>query len=292
MLTLESGMVTRRAFLATSAGMLGAAAGAGLYTRFVEPEWLDVTSRSLPIERLPASLQGARLVQLSDIHVGPRVRDAYVRDTFAKVRALAPDIVVITGDLVSRHDGMQAHAEQLYADMPRGRLATLVSFGNHDYGHEWKEPAVASRLRGMLENLGATVLVNDVTGVDGLQVVGLGDLWAGMFDPVRAFARVDPLAAHLVLSHNPDTVDLPGWGGFPGWVLAGHTHGGQCKAPFLPPPVLPVKNKRYTSGEFALDRGRCLCFNRGVGTYLPVRFNVRPEVTVFTLSAAVPEDKG
>lgn len=75
-------------------------------------------------------------------------------------------------------------------------------------------------------------------------------------------------------------------------MLAGHTHGGQCKAPFLPPPVLPVKNKRYTSGEFALDRGRCLCFNRGVGTYLPVRFNVRPEVTVFTLSAAVPEDKG
>lgn len=115
--------------------MLGAAAGAGLYTRFVEPEWLDVTSRSLPIERLPASLQGARLEQLSDIHVGPRVRGAYVRDTFAKVRALAPDIEVITGDLVSRHDGMQAHAEQLYADMPRGRLATLVSFGNHDYGN-------------------------------------------------------------------------------------------------------------------------------------------------------------
>jgi len=119
-------------------------------------------------------------------------------------------------------------------------------------------------------------------------VVGMGDLWAGMFDPVRAFARVDPGAAQLVLSHNPDSVDLPGWGAFDGWVLAGHTHGGQCKAPFLPPPILPVKNKRYSSGEFALSGGRRLYINRGVGTYLPVRFNVRPEVTVFTLEGAVP----
>jgi len=285
-------MVTRRAFLATSAGVLGAAAGAGLYTRFVEPEWLEITSRSLPIEGLPASLQGARLVQLSDIHVGPRVRDAYVRDTFAQVRALSPDIVVVTGDLVSLHDDMHAHAEQVYAEMPRGRLATVVSFGNHDYGLDWREPAVAARLRGMLENLGATVLVNEVAVVNGLQVVGLGDLWAGMFDPARAFARVDPTAPQLVLSHNPDTVDLPGWGAFSGWVLAGHTHGGQCKAPFLRPPILPVQNKRYSSGEFALDRGRRMYINRGVGTYLPVRFNVRPEVTVFSLSAAVPSDNG
>ena len=281
-------MVTRRAFLATTAGVLGAAAGAGLYTRFVEPEWLELTSRSLPIDRLPASLQGARLVQLSDIHIGPRVRDAYVRETFAQVRALSPDIVVITGDLVSWHDRMQVHAEQLYAEMPRGRLATVVTFGNHDYGPEWQDAAVAAGLRGMLQNLGATVLVNDVAEVGGLQVVGMGDLWAGMFDPVRAFSRVDPAAAQLVLSHNPDTVDLPGWGPFAGWVLAGHTHGGQCKAPFLPPPILPVKNKRYSSGEFALAGGRRLYINRGVGTYLPVRFNVRPEVTVFTLEASIP----
>lgn len=279
-------MVTRRAFLASSAAALGAAAGAGLYARFVETEWLEVTTRQLPVEQLPPSLLGARLVQLSDIHVGPRVRDAYVRDTFAQVRALSPDIVVVTGDLVSLHDGMQAHAETVYADLPRGRLATVVSFGNHDYGLNWQEPAVALRLRGMLENLGVTVLVNEVADIAGLQIIGLGDLWAGTFDPERAFARVDRSRAQLVLSHNPDTVDLPGWGGYRGWVLAGHTHGGQCKAPFLRPPILPVKNKRYSSGVFSLDGGRRMYINRGVGTYLPVRFNVRPEVTLFTLAAA------
>ncbi|WP_461414936.1 metallophosphoesterase [Gemmatimonas sp.] len=281
-------MPSRRTFLATAAGLLGTATGVGVYTRFVEPEWLDVTTLPLPVRALPRTLHGARLVQLSDIHVGATVRDQYVRETFDRVRAMAPDIVVVTGDLVSHHVGMLAHAEAIYAHLPRGRLATVVSFGNHDYGPEWKEPAVAAGLRGMLENLGVTVLVNEVVTVDGLQIIGLGDLWAGQFYPSRAFARVDPQAAQLVLSHNPDTVDLAGWGAFDGWVLAGHTHGGQCKAPFLRPPILPVQNKRYSSGVFALDGGRHMYISRGVGTYLPVRFNVRPEVTAFTLGAAPP----
>lgn len=278
-------MISRRAFLLTAGGMAAAMAGTVGYTFEVEPEWLDITNVELPIRRLPSSLVGKRLVQFSDLHIGPSVSDVYVRATFAKVRALQPDIVVLTGDLISLHPEQQPHAEAIYADLPHGSLGTFVSFGNHDYGRDWAEPKVAARLRGALENLGVTVLVNEVGMAGELQLVGLGDLWAGQFAPERAFACADPAAAQLALSHNPDTVDLPGWGTFDGWVLAGHTHGGQCKPPFLPPPVLPVKNRRYTSGAFALSRGRELYISRGVGTILPVRFNVRPEVTVFTLQS-------
>jgi predicted MPP superfamily phosphohydrolase len=279
-------MISRRGFLFTAGGIVAAMAGTVGYTFEVEPEWLDVTAVDLPIRRLSPAMVGKRLVQLSDIHVGPKVSDDYLRDTFARVRALSPEIVVITGDLISRHAGQSAHAEAVYADVPRGSLGTFVSFGNHDYGVDWTEPAVAARLRGMLENLGITVLVNEVATAGDLQLVGMGDLWAKQFEPERAFARADPALAQLVLSHNPDTVDLPGWGRYDGWVLAGHTHGGQCKPPFLPPPILPVKNRRYTSGAFDLAGGRQLYVSRGVGTILPVRFNVRPEVTVFTLRAA------
>jgi uncharacterized protein len=74
--------------------------------------------------------------------------------------------------------------------------------------------------------------------------------------------------------------------GYEGWILSGHTHGGQCKPPFLPPPLLPVRNRRYTAGEFPLTGGRRLYISRGVGHLLPVRFNVRPEVTVFELRPA------
>jgi predicted MPP superfamily phosphohydrolase len=71
-----------------------------------------------------------------------------------------------------------------------------------------------------------------------------------------------------------------------GWILSGHTHGGQCKAPFLPPPLLPVRNRRYTQGEFRLSGNRSMYINRGVGHLLPVRINVRPEVTLFELRQA------
>ena len=71
-----------------------------------------------------------------------------------------------------------------------------------------------------------------------------------------------------------------------GWILSGHTHGGQCKPPFLPPPIIPVKNKRYTAGEFDLGDGRPLYINRGLGHLIRARFNARPEVTVFRLRAA------
>ena len=130
------------------------------------------------------------------------------------------------------------------------------------------------------------MLRNEVAEIDGLQVAGLDDLWAGRFDTARGLAALDPRKASLVLSHNPDTVDEPGWGDYRGWILAGHTHGGQCKPPFLPAPLLPVRNRRYTSGEFDLSRGRTMYISRGVGYLLRVRFNVRPEVTLFHMDRA------
>ena len=90
----------------------------------------------------------------------------------------------------------------------------------------------------------------------------------------------------LVLCHNPDACDLNVWAGYQGWILAGHTHGGQCKPPFLPAPLLPVRNRRYTAGAFELTGNRQLYISRGIGHLQRVRFNVRPEVTVFTLRPA------
>lgn len=275
----------RRDFLVAGAALATTGALAG-YTRYLEPEWLEVTRRRLPVRGLPAALRGKTLVQLSDIHVSPQVHDHYVAQVFDRVRALAPDIVVFTGDFVSLHDGMLAHAERVYAGAPRGRLGTVGVFGNHDYGRDWQQPEIADRLQRILAAHGIGITRNDVSVVADLQFVCVDDLWAGRYDAAGALRRADPRAAMIALSHNPDTVDLTGWGEYRGWILSGHTHGGQCKPPFLPPPLLPVRNRRYTSGEFALGNGRTLYINRGIGTTLPVRFNARPEVTLFTLESA------
>jgi len=264
-----------------------AATPLGLYTWQWEPHWLEVVQRDLPVAHLPSSLLGSTLVQLSDIHVGPHVADDYILDVFRRVTALAPDILVYTGDLASFHDdGFYVQVERMYAAPPRGRLATLGSCGNHEYGPHWAHPDIAARVVAIAEAGGIRMLRNAVADVAGLQIVGLDDLWSRRFDSATPLATLDRTRGMIALSHNPDTVDLDAWRGFTGWILAGHTHGGQCKPPFLPPPIVPVQNTRYTAGIFELPGGRTLYVNRGVGHLFQLRFNVRPEVTVFTLQRA------
>ncbi|MDB4905261.1 MAG: putative metallophosphoesterase [Gemmatimonadetes bacterium] len=272
--------------------MLGAFAGAaalGGYTWRVEPHWVKVVERDLPIENLPASLVGKTMIQLSDIHIGPDVDDSYIIESFARVAALAPDILVITGDFFTHRGNRQEEQWQqlklVMRHMPRGRLATIGVLGNHDYGLYWRDMKVAGRVQGIAEHAGVHVLRNESVNVQGLDFVGTDDLWSGTADPMRALAQRSGDAA-IVLCHNPDAQDELQWGDYRGWVLAGHTHGGQCKPPFLPPPLLPVKNRRYVAGEVeVLGTGRRLYINRGLGHLQRVRFNVRPEITRFALSA-------
>jgi predicted MPP superfamily phosphohydrolase len=278
-------MMSRRAFVRTLGAVAATGAGVGFYTVSIEPYWLEIVHRPLPIRHLPAALAGRTLALLSDIHVSPFVSDEYLFDTFRRVSALAPDIVVITGDLVSVHHDWPEHVAAIYRHVPRGRLATVATLGNHDYGAWWADPQIAGQLCDVIGSCGITVLRNQVLDADGLQIVGLDDLWAKRFKPQDVLPTLDANRAAIALSHNPDTVDLPAWGNYEGWILSGHTHGGQCKPPFLPPPVLPVKNRRYTAGEFDLPGNRRLYVSRGVGHTIAARFNVRPEVTIFELTA-------
>lgn len=283
---VTSRRLTRRRFVQLAATSIGTAAGLGGYTWLVEPHWLEIVRRPLPIRDLPSALAGRTLAQISDVHAGLRVDDDYLVSTFSRVAALQPDIVVLTGDVVSYHAGTFEQLPRVFQNFPKGKLATLAILGNHDYGPGWSHPEIADRIVATVSPYGVTFLRNEIREVAGLQIAGLDDLWGRNFKPQPVIGAIDPMRAAVVLSHNPDTVDLAVWGDYSGWILSGHTHGGQCKPPFLPPPLLPVRNKRYTSGEFALTNDRRLYINRGVGHLQQVRFNARPEVTVFELTAA------
>ncbi|MCB1103820.1 MAG: metallophosphoesterase [Opitutaceae bacterium] len=277
--------ITRRRFL-TSVG--AAALATGLYTWRVEPHWLEITYRELRLPHLPSDLNGRTLVQISDLHIGQQVSDDYLLSAFARVRELRPDFVVHTGDLVTFDSpSVQTQAEKVMADFPTGRLGTFGILGNHDYGSNWNLTHIAHANAAILARAGCLPLRNTLTESHGLIFAGLDDYWSPNFAPEKVLRNLPHNRAIIVMSHNPDTCDLPGlWDDFQGWVLAGHTHGGQCKPPFLPPPLLPVKNKRYTAGAFAFGPGRQVYINRGVGHLLQVRFNVRPEITCFTLRPA------
>jgi predicted MPP superfamily phosphohydrolase len=268
-------------------GLAGTAATAGIYAWRIEPHWVEVVQRPLPILNLPVSLEGKRLVQISDLHIGPRVDDHYLMAALDRVRDLGPDILVLTGDFMTyRGTSTFQQLGRVLRHLPRGWKATLAALGNHDYGRGWSQMDVADRLTRYLQDLGVAVLRNQRHDVEGLKIIGIDDLWSPHFFPRKVLSDPENGHSSLVLCHNPDAADLPVWSGYQGWILSGHTHGGQCKPPFLPPPILPVKNKRYTAGEIDLGDGRWLYINRGLGHLIPVRFNVRPEITVFTLSRA------
>ena len=277
-------LFTRRKFLlAGAAGLLGA----GLYAWRIEPHWVEVVRRDLPVANLPGRLEGETLVQISDVHVGDDVDDDYLIGAFELANALEPAIVCLTGDYVtSVLDDQLDHAARVLAHLKPGRLGSVAVLGNHDYGKSSRRPAVAEGMSAILRDQGVTVLRNARHTIAGLTFVGMDDFWAPFFAPRRALAGLSPQEPCVTLCHNPDGADQPGWDGFTGWILAGHTHGGQCRPPFLPPPRLPVRNRGYTAGEFDLGDGRRMYVNRALGHLARVRFNVRPEITAFRLTAA------
>ena len=279
-------MFTRRQFLRGAAAVTAVAATTGFYTFRVEPSWVKYERRLLPINTLPAALEGKTLVQLSDIHVGSGIDQAFISQQLQRVQALSPDFVVYTGDFISYKTGKQLDKlSQVLQHAPLGRLGTAAVLGNHDYGHGWQQSEVAAELIQRVSDAGIPVLRNEVRPFAGLHIAGIDDYWGTNYAPEKITAVLDPTAPTIMLCHNPDVVDQPVWNGYQGWILSGHTHGGQVKPPFLPPPMLPVKNKLYTSGTFDLTDGRFLYISRGLGTTMSVRFNARPEVTIFTLTA-------
>jgi uncharacterized protein len=302
-------MFNRRQALKLLFAAGAAAALTGLYTWRWEPHWLEFTYPTLPIRGLPKELEGKTLAQIADTHIGPEVDDDYVIESFQQTQAQSPDFVVFTGDWISYRSVQQfEQLKRVLAHVPHGRLGTIGILGNHDYGRAWSMPDVADSVSQIARDAGVTVLRNDAVTVAGLRFIGLDDFWGLNFHPGPALAKYGNLrtssstnqedqqgaktdakepAASIVLSHNPDVADLQVWSNYQGWILSGHTHGGQCKPPFLPPPELPVKNKLYTAGKFNLPCNRRMYISRGVGHLLRVRFNVRPEIPVFTLQREV-----
>lgn len=277
----------RRTFLKAGIGLGSAAVLGGLYAWQIEPFWLEFVKLDMPIKNLPQELVGKKLIQISDIHVGNRFSHQYLIDSFLKAQELDPDWVVYTGDFTHFEDSEQyEQLKKVMNSATKGKIGTFASLGNHDYGHGWSMPEVADETQSILEQSGIQTLRDQKLNSDGLTIYGLEDLWGTNFNPQKVMQTWNPEEASVVLCHNPDVCDLNVWNGFDGWILAGHTHGGQVKPPFLPAPILPVKNRRYSQGKIDFDDGRTLYINRALGHLVPLRVNVRPEITVFTLSQA------
>src|SRR5688500_475939 len=107
--------MTRRQFLIRSIfGSAVAVLGVSAYTWRCEPHWVEFVHLRMPIANLPEALVGKRLVQLTDLHIGPRVSDNFLIETFAEVQRLAPEFVVYTGDFTSYERDLFARARKVF----------------------------------------------------------------------------------------------------------------------------------------------------------------------------------
>jgi hypothetical protein len=243
-----------------------------------EAGWLR--KRVLEVELgVPAALDGLRIAHLSDLHLGvPSRGQRAAADAVAWIAERKPDLVCVTGDLVSRRRG-----ERLLGRLLRELGPCLVVLGNHDFADSRDpfsqriDPAVFAAIDGI------TVLGDEAVGLElrglSVQVVGV--------EP-RSYARrqarpaelADPGAAlRILLCHFPGIVRRMPADAFH-LVLAGHLHGGQIAIPF-PGGKLRLAHPRVRESEGAFRHGETvLHVSPGVGTtFVPFRFFARPEVT-------------
>ena len=264
------------------AGGAALAAG-GAYALFAEARWLKHERVTIPVPGLPASFEGFRIVQLSDLHIEPFTGSAFIERVVAVVNGLAPELVVLTGDFVSRHAAAAAELTPILSQLraPHGAFACL---GNHDV---WagRRPIVQE-----LDRAGVPVLINERSVIDvagtPLVVAGIDSAWGGSPNLHRALAGAPEGAPVILLAHEPDLIDGPTADSRVTLQLSGHSHGGQVRVPGLGAPVLPYLGRRYPLGLYRVGES-WLYTSRGIGmTGLPLRFNCRPELTEITLTSA------
>jgi len=234
----------------------------------------------IPLAKLPGGTAPYRIVQVSDIHLGPTIGEAFLRDIVDRINALAPDVVVITGDLV---DGTVAQLGALARPLASLRAKDGVFFvtGNHEYYSgvdEWLA---------FLATLGVRVLRNERVAVGPIDLAGVDDWSARSFggghgaDVPRALAGRDPARPIVLLAHQPQAIDEAEAHGVD-LQISGHTHGGQ-----LYPWKFAVKLVTpYVAGLYQ-HKTAAIYVSRGTGYWgPPMRVGAPAEITHLELVPA------
>ncbi len=245
-----------------------------------EAHWIRVTNLPVRMPGLPAHLDGFRIAQLSDVHLGRIMRGMRLEKIVNQVNALQPDLIVITGDLV---DAEPSHMEDMIPALRRlqSRYGVFAVTGNHEFF------AGVERAQSSIERAGVTLLRNRwVMIADDLQLIGRDDAVASRVtgvptptwdDNLRGLDRTKPA---VLLYHTPVTTlaELEARG--IQLQLSGHTHRGQLwPFNFIVRWIFKTPYGLFTDGKAAIY------VNRGIGTWgPPIRVLARPEITLVTLT--------
>lgn len=251
--------ITRRRFMRTALYGTPIALAADAYC--LEPGWLQV--RKIQMTQSKPAL---RLLQFTDVHF--KGDHAGLQLVVDRINSLTPDVVCFTGDIIEEQKWLEP-ALKIFAQIKAPMYGIP---GNHDH---WSHVDFGP-IRECFSKTGGQWLMNERVDLPqfGINIIGV-DRMPALFPPAEG-------RKNIMLVHYPEWADK--LGGFRyDLVLAGHTHGGQVRVPFYGALFLPFSSGRYELGQFNTPSGP-LYVNPGIGNfYLDVRFNCRPELTVFEL---------
>jgi uncharacterized protein len=241
--------------------------------------YFEVTHTTLVVPGLDGAHDGLRIAQLSDIHVGPATPDVRVMAAVRCVNEAKPDLVLLTGDFVTRSKKPIRRVSAVLEGLAVPGFAIL---GNHDH---WTDPAAVRR---QLEGLGFPVLQNAHTvarfrGAP-LTVLGVDDGQTHSDDVAATFRGARKTGTRIVMAHTPPTaMKLPPRENLV--CFSGHTHGGQFVVPGITMAMFRAAGQPYVRGLYRVG-GNQLYVNRGLGFGRggpAVRVGSDPEVSFFTL---------
>lgn len=245
----------------------------------VEPRWLSITERDVPVDGLPTSLEGLKIAQLSDLHLS--AIGSIEEDVVAAIRSLGVHLVAFTGDAVESASNLSSLEALVSAALAAGASEVVGTMGNWEH---WGHIPFAD-VANAYARAGGTLLGNESRMLkSGIAAVATDDYCVGRADLGAAMKRVNRSApATVLLTHAPGVLDQPPKDA-PRFdlALAGHTHGGQVRPGFTL--WTPPGSGRFVAGAYDTPCGPAYV-SRGIGTsVLAVRFGCRPELPIFRMT--------
>jgi predicted MPP superfamily phosphohydrolase len=272
--------LSRRQFL--KKGLAAGAAGLMVsYPFFIERNRVMTNHYRIPVPHLPSAFSGLRIVHLTDLHYGPLVSLGFIRNVIRRANALDPDVTVLTGDYVHGLN-KTIQIDTVWPEMARlsARFGVFSVLGNHDHWADTKRSMVWMKKTG--QNLRHKKRFIEREG-QRLWFAGAGDFYADHRNLDRLLQTIPEKDCRIVLAHSPDSADSD-YKHRIDLMISGHTHGGQVVIPLVGPPVLPTRNKTYSSGLKRSLKGENVFISRGIGwAKIPLRFNCPPEIAVLEL---------
>tara|TARA_B100000686_G_C16792366_1_gene979651 strand:+ start:942 stop:2138 length:1197 start_codon:yes stop_codon:yes gene_type:complete len=251
-----------------------------------------VTEVQIPIHNLPQGLRNFRIVQLSDIHVGPTIKRAFVQKIVDTVSELDPDLIALTGDLA---DGSVSVLEKDVAPLGqmKSRHGNFFVTGNHDYYSGIDQWLIKIKKLGFRPLLNEHHLITHqggslvVAGVTDISNTSASDKNQHKSDPEAAFRFSPTSDVRILLAHQPKTAESAHHVDFH-LQLSGHTHGGQ----FIPWKYLIPLQQPFVAGLHRLKKNSWIYVSRGTGYWgPPIRLGASSEISLITLVTNTENDQ-